>query len=78
MNTSPRRPRLGLVLVLLLSCGLAVAVAWEPLRERRENARLKGELLHERQRLRALRGLVDTLHAQPRQPVPARPQTFSI
>lgn len=70
--------RVALVLGLVLSCGLVVALAWGPLRDRRENARLKAELRYEHQRLRALRGLVDTLQAPARRPAPAPPQTFTI
>ena len=77
MANLTRRLRLALVLGLLLSCGLAVALAWEPLRDRRENARLKAELLHEKKRVRVLRGLVDTLEAPARRPTPAPPQIFS-
>jgi hypothetical protein len=75
--TSTRAWWVGFVLVLLLSCGLALAVAWGPLQVRRENARLKSELLREQYRLRELQRLRDTLQAPARRPAPARPQTFS-
>lgn len=75
---STRQLRAGLVLVLLLGGGLAAVVTWGPLQDRRENARLKAELRYERQRLRALRGLVDSAQAPARRPAPPAPQTFSI
>lgn len=75
------RQRVALVLGLLLSCGLAVVLAsvytWEPLQERQENARLKAELLHEQEKLRVLRGLVDTLKTPAPRPAPARPPIFN-
>jgi hypothetical protein len=61
----------------VLSCGVALALAWGPLQERRENARLRNELLHEQKRVRVLRGLVDTLEAPARRPAPAPPQILS-
>ena len=72
-----RRLWVALVLGLVLSCGAALTLAWGPLQERQENARLKKELLHEQKRVRMLRGLVDTLEAPARRPAPAPPQTFS-
>lgn len=72
-----RSQRVALLLGLVLSCGAALALAWGPLQERRENARLRKELLHEQKRVRLLRGLVDTLEAPARRPAPAPAQTFS-
>ena len=72
-----RSQRVALLLGLVLSCGAALALAWEPLQERRENARLKMELLHEQKRVRLLRGLVDTLEAPARWSAPAPPQILS-
>lgn len=79
MANSTRRLRLGLVLVLLLSCGLAVVLSWGPLQERMENARLRSELLHQQKRARLLRGAVDTLQARTQRPAPApAPPTISL
>ncbi|MDF7815540.1 MULTISPECIES: hypothetical protein [Hymenobacter] len=78
MATSTRFLRLGLLLVLLGSCGLSLFLAWGPLQQRRENARLKAELLHQQKRARVLRGLVDTLQHPSRRAAPAQPQTLSI
>jgi type II secretory pathway component PulM len=79
MVATPTSTRLRLVLGLglVLSCGLAVALAWGPLQERRENARLKKELRHERKRLRVLRGLVDTLRSPTRRRARAQPPIFN-
>lgn len=65
--------RLLLVALLVLSLGASCYLAYPAWRERRENERLKAELLHQQQRTRVLRGLVDTLQAAPRRLVASPP-----
>lgn len=73
--SSAARRWLGLLLVLLVSYGLAV---WWPWYVRRENARLKKELLHQRQMNRLLHGHLDTLQLEARRPTVAPAPTISL
>lgn len=68
-GAGPSRSRWPLVALLLLSCAVALYLAYPAIQQRRENARLKEELRFQQQRTQRLRGRLDTLTTG-KQPVP--------
>ncbi len=76
LAANSRRLLLGLGLAVL-GCALGVYLAGRPARE---NARLRQQLLHQRERTRALHGHLDTLQAELARPAPTTPapRTYSL